>query len=145
MAVVVANQFTARSCWSIVTLLATSLGSSCKSTPAPQPSEPSAPATVAKAAEPPAATTTPAAPLRFAVQVGAFGDKAEADLLALRLSERFHQPVLTTPTQVGSRTLYRVRILVATKPEAEALALSLLRDDHISVWVIAPDALPPNR
>jgi len=47
------------------------------------------------------------------------------------------------PAQVGNRTLYRVRILVGTKPEAEALALKLLRDDHISAWVIPTD--PPLR
>jgi hypothetical protein len=60
--------------------------------------------------------------------------------LALRFSERYHRPVLTTPTQVGNRTLYRVRILAETQPEAEALALSLLRDDHINAWVTPPDA-----
>jgi len=95
-------------------------------------------ASTAKPAEPVDATTTLAAPPRFAVQVGSF-DKAEASRLALRFSERYHRPVLTTPTQVGSRTLYRVRILAETKPEAEALALSVLRDDHISAGVIAPD------
>ena len=94
-------------------------------------------ATAASTAEPVApvaATTSLAAPFRFAVQVGAF-DKAQADLSALRFSGRYHRPVLTTPTQVGNRTLYRVRILVGTKPEAQALALSLLRDEHISAWV----------
>lgn len=96
----------------------------------------------ASAAEPEASVataTTLAAPLRFAVQIDEF-DEAEANLLALRMSERFHRPVLTTPTNVGNRTLYRVRILAATKPEAEALALRLLRDDHISASVTAPDA-----
>jgi general secretion pathway protein A len=97
-------------------------------------------ASTAEPAAPVAATTALADPLRFAVQVGTF-DKAEASLLALRFSGRYHRPVLTTPAQVGSQTLYRVRILVGTKPEAEALALSLLRDDHISAGVIAPDAL----
>jgi general secretion pathway protein A len=95
-------------------------------------------ASTAKPAEPVGATTTLAAPLRFAVQVGSF-DKAEASRLALRFSGRYHRPALTTPTQVGSRTLYRVRILVGTMPEAEALALSVLGDDHISAAVIAPD------
>jgi type II secretory pathway predicted ATPase ExeA len=97
-------------------------------------------ASTAEPVAPVAATTTLAAPLGFAVQVGAF-DKAQAGLLALRFSERYHRPVLTTPMQVGNQTLYRVRILVGTKPEAKALALSLLRDNHIRVWVIAPDAL----
>jgi type II secretory pathway predicted ATPase ExeA len=97
-------------------------------------------ASTAEPAAPVAATAALAAPLYFAVQVGAF-DKAKADLLALRFSGRYHRPVLTTTAQVGNRTLYRVRILVGTKPEAEALALSLLRDDHISAGVIAPDAL----
>jgi len=97
-------------------------------------------ASTTEIAAPVAAITTPADPLRFAVQVGAF-DNAEASRLALRFSERYHRPVLTTPTQVGNRTLYRVRILAGTRPEAEALTLSLLRDDHISAWVTAPDAL----
>ncbi len=94
-------------------------------------------ASTAKPAEPVDAITTLAAPLPFAVQVGSF-DKAEASRLALRFSERYHRPVLTTPTQVDSRTFYRVRILAGTKPEAEALALSVLRDDQISAGVIAP-------
>ena len=96
-------------------------------------------ASTAEPAAPVATATTLAAPLGFAVQVGAF-DKAEASLLALRFSGRYHRPVLTTPMQVGNRTLYRVRILAGTQPEAEALALSLLRDDHISASVTAPDA-----
>jgi len=96
-------------------------------------------ASTAKPAEPVAAITTVDAPLRFAVQVGAF-DKAEASLLALRFSGRYHRPVLTTPTKVGNRTLYRVRILAGTKPEAEGLVLSLLRDAHISASVTASDA-----
>jgi type II secretory pathway predicted ATPase ExeA len=94
-------------------------------------------ASTAKPAEPVDATTTPAAPLPFAVEVGSF-DKAEASRLALQFTERYHQPVLTTPTQVGSRTFYRVRILAETKSAAEALALTVLHDDHISAGVIAP-------
>ncbi len=96
-------------------------------------------ASTTEVAAPVAAITTPAGPLRFAVQVGAF-DKAKASLLALRFSERYHRPVLTTPTQVGDQTLYRVRILAETQPEADALALSLLRDDHIRASVTASDA-----
>jgi len=95
-------------------------------------------ASIAKPAEPVGATTTLAAPLPFAVEVGSF-DKAEASRLALRFSERYHRPVLTTPTQVGSRTFYRVRILAETKSAAEALALTVLHDDHISAGVIASD------
>jgi len=94
----------------------------------------------AEPAVPVATATTLAAPFRFAVQVDAF-DKAEASLLALRFSERYHRPVLTIPTLVSNRTLYRVRILAGTKPEAEGLVLSLLRDEHISASVIAPDTL----
>jgi hypothetical protein len=48
------------------------------------------------------AVTTLAAPLRFAVQVDAF-DIEEASLLALRSSERYHRPVLTTSRQVGKQ------------------------------------------
>jgi general secretion pathway protein A len=101
-------------------------------------------AATGEAAAPVATNTTLAAPLRFAVQVGSY-DKAEASLLALRFSGRYHLPVLTTPAQVGDRTLYQVRILVGTKPEAEALALGLLRDDHISASVIPTAPLALNR
>jgi general secretion pathway protein A len=96
-------------------------------------------ASTAEPAAPVAIATTLSEPLHFAVQVDLF-DKEKASLLALRFSERYHRPVLTTPTQVGSRTVYRVRILAETKPEAEALAISLLRDDHISESVTVPDA-----
>lgn len=99
---------------------------------AAETAEPAAPG--AMSATPATMTTAPAAPLPFAVQADA-SDKDEADALGLRIAERYHRPVLTTPAQVGNRTVYRVRMLAGTKDEAEELAVRLRREEHISASV----------
>ncbi len=119
-----------------VVLLAALLGTGCGSPPAPE-SRPSGPETVTKKPEStPSVARTPTRP-HFAVQVGAFVKRARADELAFQLSTRYQKLVLTTPTQVGNRTIYRVRILVDTEAEAEALALTLFRDQKLNSWVVA--------
>jgi hypothetical protein len=84
---------------------------------------------------PPLAAGTTTRP-HFAVQVGAMGDRTQADQLALQLANRYKKQVLIQPTKVGEQTLYRVRILVETKPEAEALALVLRREQHLRGFIV---------
>jgi cell division protein FtsN len=116
-------------------LLAAILEAGCGKPPAPE-SRPSAPVTVANKPEPTHPLIgTPARP-QFAVQVSAFEKRAHADALALQLSTRYQKPVLTTPTNVGGRTLYRVRILVDTKAEADALAVTLSREQNLKTWIV---------
>ena len=87
---------------------------------------------------PPIAKTQP--PVRFAVQVGALENQADADALGRRLVGLYQKPILTTPIEGANGTLYRVRILVGTRAEADALALAEFRNEGIKVWIVR---LPP--
>jgi cell division septation protein DedD len=132
----VAEVSISRFCWLGVVFITAMLEAGCGKPPAPE-SRPSAPETVANKPEPTQPLIgTPARP-QFAVQVSAFEKRARADALALQLSTRYQKPVLTTPTNVGSRTLYRVRILVDTKADADALVLTLSRDQNLKAWIVA--------
>lgn len=84
--------------------------------PEPEPEPATATATaldaVARPAEPaPAAqpAAQPAAGAGWAVQVGSFGDRENAEALAERLRGRGY-PVLTTQFRSGGQVLYRVRV-----------------------------------
>jgi cell division septation protein DedD len=98
-----------------------------KSAPSKSPSAPDQPKTL-----PSVVNETP----RFAVQVGAFEHRARADALSVRLADRYKKPVLTVPTLSDNRTLYRVRILVGTRAEADALALILSRNEKLETWIV---------
>jgi cell division septation protein DedD len=116
-------------------LLAASLAIGCRSTPAPE-SRSSAPETPAQKLEmPPLVAGTTTRP-HFAVQVGAMGNRTQADQLALQLANRYKKQVLIQPTKVGEHTLYRVRILVETKPEAEALVVALRREQDLKAFIV---------
>jgi cell division septation protein DedD len=117
--------------------------------PPPEPQPPVAPQPPATA-EPPVSSQPPAAPQppvpagegkslvpRFAVQVSAFENRARAEALSAELTRRYQQPFLVAPVKVHNTTLYRVRILVETENDAEALALTLLRNQKIKVWIVA--------
>lgn len=82
---------------------------------------------------------------RFAVQVGAFEHRASADALSLQLADRYKKPVLTAPTLSENRTLYRVRILVRTKAEADALALLISHNEKLETWVVPLSRKPRPR
>lgn len=74
---------------------------------------------------------------RFAVQIGAFPDRARAEALASHFSNSYQQTILVAPIEVRSKTLYRVRFLVGTKAGAEALANSMLREQRLKAWIVA--------
>jgi DedD protein len=78
----------------------------------------------APAPAPPAASRPPAAASGFAVQVGSFGSRANADRLARTLrGDGF--AAFVTPS-AGDRRLYRVRVGPVTgRAEAEQLAVRL--------------------
>ena len=119
--------------------------------PAPRPPVPvpSAPAASVPARSAPArsvpppsvpARSVPAPPSRpvFEVQVGAFKDRASADALAAKLSGRYQQTILVAPATVKDQTLYRVRFLAETKPDAETLAATLRQNDNLLPWIVVP-------
>ena len=114
----------------------------CKHAPASQ----LGPASKDERAHPPAAAaapavTTPAVRLppeepRFAVQVAAFDRRESAEALASRLSEQFRLQTLVAPVESHGATLYRVRLLVGSRDQADSLADTFLRKDNIKVWVV---------
>ncbi len=72
----------------------------------------------------------------FAVQLGAFLKRANAEALANRISTRYQREALVTPWEVNSRTVYRVRVLVETEPEAEALSARIGREQKLKTWIV---------
>ncbi len=121
--------------WLGFLLLVASFATGCRSAPAPEsrPSEPNTPTEKPEVLPLFAGTTTHP---RFAIQVGALGERSQADELALQLANRYKKQVLITPTKVGDQTRYRVRVLVETKPEAEVLALALRREQQLETWIV---------
>jgi hypothetical protein len=91
------------------------------------------------------ATTVETVPLpRFAVQVGAYQTRENAEALAQELHSRYQFETLVTPLYFATqdqvygatRTLHRVRVPVGTKAEAEALAARLEREVKLTTWVL---------
>jgi cell division septation protein DedD len=74
---------------------------------------------------------------RFAVQVAAFDRRASAEALASRLSDQFGVQTLVAPVEAQGQTLYRVRLLVETKDQAENVADTFLRSEKLKVWIVA--------
>ena len=107
----------------------------------PAPSVPARPVPVRPVPGRPVAAPSAPAPLShaiFAVQVGAFKDRARADALAAKLSGRYQQTILVAPVTVGNQTFYRVRFLAETKPDAKTLAATLRQNDNLLAWVVVP-------
>jgi cell division protein FtsN len=74
---------------------------------------------------------------RFAVQVAAYDRRANAEALASRLSEQYGLQTLVAPVEARGETLYRVRLLVQNKDQAESLANTFLRTEKLKVWIVA--------
>jgi cell division septation protein DedD len=72
---------------------------------------------------------------RFAVQVAAYENRAQAEALARRLSPR-HELVTVSPAQVNGKLHYRVRIPAETGADAEHLAATLRRELGVEAWVV---------
>jgi cell division septation protein DedD len=74
---------------------------------------------------------------RFAVQVAAFDRRPSAEALASRLSDQFGLQTLVAPVEAHGQTLYRVRILVGNRDQAENVADTFLRTQKLKVWIVA--------
>jgi len=97
---------------------------------------PSHPQGVAKAQDAPRAPLeVPVQRPRFAVQVAALDDRSNAEALASRLSDHFGLQTLVAPVEANGATLYRVRLLVGSKEEADKLAETFLRTENLKVWI----------
>jgi cell division protein FtsN len=73
---------------------------------------------------------------RFAVQVAAFDDRPSAEALASRLSDHFGLQTLVAPVESNGVTLYRVRLLVGSKDEADKLAETFQHTENLKVWIV---------
>ncbi len=121
--------------WLGFVLLAALLGTGCGSQASP-PSHASASEAVKKEPAPQAVAVPQQPRPHFAVQVGAFQDHARAEFLGSQLSNLYGQEILVAPAEVRGKTFYRVRFLVETKAEAEALADNLLRDQKLKSEIV---------
>ena len=89
-----------------------------------------------RAAELPSVAAPP--PGGFSVQVGAFGDKGPASKLVRQLEGSGFRAFLVAGD--GSGPAWRVRVgPVASRPEADALARRLKRDEGLPTWVVSDD------
>ncbi len=115
---------------------------SCKQTPVTQspPSTkgektPQSAPDTAPAQTPARVESVPQGP-RYAVQVAAFDRRADAEALASRLSDQYGLQTLVAPVEAGGKTLYRVRLLVQNKEQAESVASTFLRTQNLKVWIV---------
>ena len=124
----------------VLALLALLPTAGCRHAPAAQ-SQPSAKND--RSQQPAAAPAGALAPFQvpppsphFAIQVAAFNRRADAEALAAQISEQYGLQTLVAPVEAGGATMYRVRLLVASKDEAESVADSFLRNEKLKVWIV---------
>jgi len=83
-----------------------------------------------------AVTKSPEATKCYAVQVGAYGKRAEALAMLNRLTQRFSYPTTLTPLVTQDNTLWRVRVLTTSKTEALKASERLLQDQGVKAWIM---------
>ena len=119
-------------------LMLTSCQKSAPPAPKPAAHTESSPIPARPAEKLPAETASPLRP-RFAVQAAAFDQREPAEKLAARLSDEFGYQTMVAPVELNGKTLFRVRMLVRTKQEAEGLADALASKAKVKAWI---DPLP---
>ena len=72
----------------------------------------------------------------YAVQVGAYGKRAEALAVLHSLTERFSYPTRLTSVVTQDDTLWRVRMLTTSKAEALKASERLLQEQGVKAWII---------
>jgi len=83
-----------------------------------------------------AVTKSPETARCYAVQVGAYGNRAEALAMLNRLTQRFSYPTTLTPLVTQDDTLWRVRMLTTSKAEALEASEHLLQDHRVNPWIV---------
>jgi hypothetical protein len=81
-------------------------------------------------------TKIPEATKCYAVQVGAYGKRAEALAMLNKLTQRFSYPTTLTPLVTHDDTLWRVRMLTNSKAEALKASEHLLQDQRVKAWIV---------
>jgi cell division septation protein DedD len=119
-------------------LMLTSCQKSAPPAPKPVAQTESSPIPARPAEKLPAETASPLRP-HFAVQAAAFDQREPAENLAAKLSDEFGYQTMVAPVDLNGKTLFRVRMLVRTKQEAESLADALASKAKVKAWI---DPLP---
>lgn len=83
--------------------------------------------------------TSPGPLYRFHVQVAAVADRATAMALAKRLAVTYRYTTVVDPIEKDGRKLYRVRLRVETRAEADALAERLRKEEGNKPWIVKAD------
>jgi cell division protein FtsN len=111
----------------ILTLLATNTAAHAQS------AAPAAviPATAKKVGEQKGA----AQPACYAVQVGAYEDRGEAEAVQNELARGFPNASQLSQVITGEKTRWRVRLVATSKVEALKIAARLVRERGIKAWV----------
>jgi len=110
----------------------------CKHAPAsPSADQHSRPPVTTTAPDPaPVPVRLPVEEPRFAVQVAAVDNRPGAEALASRLSDHFGLQTVVAPVDLHGATVYRVRLLVGSREEAEKLAETFLNTEGLRVWIV---------
>jgi len=92
-------------------------------------------ATVPAAAKTPIEKKSELAKSCYAVQVGAYEDRLQAQETMESLAREFSNAIQMSQTIDGSRTRWRVRILATTRTEGRAISARLLSKRGMKAWM----------
>ena len=101
-------------------------------TPKPKSSPAKNPATTSK---PPVRAAPEQA--RYAVDAGSYTIRSNAERLVSEIPGKHQAHTSITPVKVRGKLFYRVRILVTTKAEADALSVQLLQKEKVHAVILA--------
>ena len=104
------------------------------STPESEPPPPAISPPRKTSAESEAAVSVPIGTY-YAVDSGLFQDRNNADALAVRMPQKYHTEI--TPMNFHGRRLYRVRTIVPTEADANALVTELAHDPNLHARISA--------
>jgi cytoskeletal protein RodZ len=79
---------------------------------------------------------TPPFQARYAVDAGSYTVRSNADRLISEIPGKYQPHTTITPVTVRGRLFYRVRIVVATKAEADELSAELLRKEKVHAVIL---------
>jgi hypothetical protein len=75
-------------------------------------------------------------PSCFAVQVGAYEDRAEATVMLNRLMQAFPDPMTLSQVVTRDKTRWRLRVLATSRLEALKVSGRLLGEQGIKAWIV---------
>jgi cell division septation protein DedD len=73
---------------------------------------------------------------RYAVDAGSYTIRSNADRLISEIPGKYQPHTTITPVTVRGKLFYRVRIVVATKAEADELSAELLQKEKVHALIL---------